>query len=297
MRIFAFLIVLFLITPLIAKEITEQQKQEILANVENCVKNVASCNCTQFPEQGVSYCEKMTSGALACLRDFKAPACQDIDPTKVMIQGKSIKQIVEKIVQSYDKQITDCVNNENCDCSQFPQSVQELCADKIQKQKDCLESYDLEACNELENPNVKIFPDFTPQWIVNILDPIIRPLIKIRQENMRNFAIGSAMNSIGICFSDPYNCDCSSIKYATIRADCEQRARLMRTCLEYRDCAITGNETCTGIESCNDLTNMPLVPEVTPGFMKPFIEPVVLKFVCPMMKDWPYDKGNYASCK
>ena len=105
------------------------------------------------------------------------------------------------------------------------------------------------------------------------------------------------LGSVEACIKDVGNCDCSSIKYATIRADCQQRSRLMKTCLEYRDCALAGNASeCSGIESCYNLTKMPLVPEVTPGFLKPLIEPIVLKNVCPMMAKWPYDKGNYRRC-
>lgn len=282
---------------ILAQEVNETEKQQILSGVEKCVKDIGSCNCSEFSEKGQVYCSKIVNGTLACLADFKNEKCQGIDPTKVMINGLSIKNIVTRRVQDYDKQITDCVTGgTSCDCSQFPKSVQEFCNGKIQKQKDCLDSYDLDACTELENPNIKIFPDFTPQWIIDILDPIIRPLVRWYQEGMRNFAIGSAMQSIGICFSDPYNCDCSSIKYPTIRADCEQRARLMRHCLEYRDCAVAMNPNCEGVGNCIALTNMPLVPEVTPGFMKPFLEPIVLQNVCPMMAGWPYDKGNYAVC-
>jgi len=279
-------------------EIDEETKQRMLSSVSACIKDVGTCDCSIFPEDGRPYCERMTKGALACLADFSSPQCLEIEPTRIMIADKSIKEIIERRLSDYDDKITDCVNNNStCNCNNFPKSVIEFCENKKKKQTDCLEGYDLSACVELENPRIKIFPDNTPQWIVNLLEPIICPLVKMRQEGMRNFAIQSAMQSVGICFADPYNCDCSSIKYATIRADCQQRSRLMKTCLEYRDCALAGNASeCSGIESCYNLTKMPLVPEVTPGFLKPLIEPIVLKNVCPMMAKWPYDKGNYRRC-
>lgn len=283
----------------VAQEPDEQQMKDIQTKVEKCIKDETTCDCTEFEEQGQEYCGKMMNGALACLGNFTSPECQAVDPTKATINGISLKNAVTKRVQAYDKQITDCITaGANCDCTQFPKSVQEFCGNKARRQSDCLDRYDLDACIEMENPNIPLFPDFTPQWIIDILDPIIRPLVRAYQEGMRNFAIGSAMQSIGTCFADPYNCDCSSIKYPTIRADCEQRARLMKTCLEYRDCGVGGGgDECTGMEACTSLVNMPLVPEVTPFFMKPFLEPVVLQNVCPMMKGWPYDKGNYKSCQ
>ncbi|MDD5418163.1 MAG: hypothetical protein PHW96_04770 [Candidatus Nanoarchaeia archaeon] len=291
------LISIMIISAVIAQELTSEQEQAIQLKVQNCVNDVSTCDCSDV-EEGKEYCEKLVNGAKSCLANFESEACQSTDPTKAMVNGVPLKHLVRKRVHAYDTQITDCINSgAGCDCSQFPESVREFCENKAQKQSACLNGYDLDACIELENPDVQIFPDFTPYWLVDILEPIIRPLVRMYQEGMRNFAIGSAMQSIGVCFADPYNCDCSSINYYTIRADCEQRARLMRTCLNYRDCGVSGGgENCTGIEACNSLTQMPLVPEVTPAFMKPFIEPVVLQNVCPMMEGWPYDKGNYASC-
>lgn len=296
--VFLFFLSFFFISSAFSQEeLSEEEKQQILSDVEKCIHDVNECNCSKFGERGEAFCNNITSGVLACFADFKSEKCQSIDPTKVKINGISIKDIVIKRVQQYDKQITECIKNgESCDCSQFPKSLQEFCQNKVEKQKDCLENYNLNACIELENPNIKIFPDFTPQWIINILDPIIRPLVQKYQESKRNFAIGSAMKVVGTCFSDPYNCDCSQIDYLTIRADCMERAKLMKTCLEYRDCAISNQTNCEGMESCTALLNMPILPEVTPGFIKPFIKPIVLKYVCPMLESWPYDKGNYAIC-
>jgi hypothetical protein len=292
--------VLLLLSPVLAQELSEAQKAEVYSSVMDCVNDVNNCDCAGFDEEGQAYCNNTVTGVMACLVNLSSSECQSIDPTKVIVNGVSIAQAVRDKVLTYDESITSCVTSAaGCDCNSFPVSVRDFCEDKKAKETACLDNYDLDACMTLDNPDLKIFPDWTPSWIIAILDPIIRPLVEWRQQSERDMAVGSAMNSIGTCFADPYNCDCSSIKFPSIKADCMQRARLMRTCLEYRDCLLTaGNNTgiCTGIEACTSLVEMPLVPEVTPWFIKPFIEPVVLQNVCPMMTDWPYDKGNYASC-
>jgi len=285
----------------IAEELGSEKVAEIKANAVDCLNNVNNCDCSEFQEEGQAYCDKIVTGVMACLSDFSKPACQSIDPTKIVVNGVSLDSVVRKKVLDYDVDITNCVKGTSCDCSVFPVSIQEFCNDKMKQQTACLDDYDLEACMVLDSPQIKIFPDFTPDWLIAILDPIIRPLVLWRQQAERDSAIGGAMSFLGQCFADPYNCDCSPIKYSSIRADCMQRARLMKSCLEYRDCMLAVNDTsdsdaCDGRLDCVAIVNMPLVPEVTPEFMKSMIEPVVLQNACPMMEAWPYDKGNYAVC-
>lgn len=291
-----FLTTLFFSTAL--SQIPTDKQEEVQRNVIDCINDVNDCDCQGFEDEGKAYCNKLVNGGMACMANFSKPECQEIDPTKIVVNGVSLKKVVEDKVLQYDEQITSCVTGGECDCSEFPESVRAFCEDKKRLERACLQEYDLEACKKLDNPKIRIFPEFTPSWIVSILDPIIRPLVESRQKAERDAAVGSSMKFIGQCFADPYNCDCSPIKYSSIRADCMQRARLMKTCLEYRDCMLGAetNQSCTGKSSCEQLVNMPVVPEVTPEFMKPMIKPEVMKNVCPMMEDWPYDKGNYAQC-
>lgn len=307
---------LFLLTPVFAEDIEvtaesiaamseslgAERVAEIKSLVMGCLNDVNSCDCSLFEAEGVSLCNQLTGGAMACLVDFSKPECQALNPGQIVVNGVSLESVIRKKVLAFDESITACVTNvTDCDCTVFPVSVRSFCEAKKGLQTACLDDYDLEACNQLENPQIKIFPDFTPDWVVAVLDPIIRPLVEWRQASERDSAVGGAMTFIGQCFASPYNCDCSPIKFPSIRADCLERARLMRACLEYRDCmtsvsnATTGDE-CAGRVECTELVNMPLVPEVTPAFMRPFIEPEVLRRACPLMKGWPYDKGNYASC-
>ncbi len=296
--------ILVLFGSVFAQDLSEE---EAMNAVKECIRNVEDCDCSQFAHNNPEYdheedCERLTSIGRKCMKDLTAPECDQIDLEMLDaygMQGREIRQWIEGEVRGYIPEIEECVNlDEECDCSQFPDGIDEFCNNYASKQYACLEEYDLEACNTLEDQDIEVMSSWTPGWVRAILEPLIRPLVELRQDAMRAQAAGSAMSSVGECFRDPYNCDCSSIKYMSIRADCEQRARLMRTCLEYRDCAMSSEEpaNCTGREQCTTLVNMPVLPEATPGFMKPLIKPVVFDNVCPMMEDWPYDYGNYAPC-
>lgn len=288
---------------------------EVMSIVRDCVFDLSTCDCNMVRDlaagqqadeaqitEAISTCETQIGYARACMVDLSSDECSNINLATIEASftgGSTLRALIEERVRSYLPEIKNCVNLESCDCSLFPGGVDDFCQNYADKQSACLDSYDLEACNMMEAQDIEVLPSWTPSWVRAILEPLIRPLVEFRQEAMRAQAVGSAMGSVAECFSDPYACDCSSINYASIRADCEQRARLMRTCLEYRDCALGSADPgiCTGLESCNELVDMPLVPESTPGFMKPFLEPIVLQNVCPMMQGWPYDYwGNYASC-
>ncbi|PIU61037.1 hypothetical protein COX58_00335 [archaeon CG_4_10_14_0_2_um_filter_Archaea_38_6] len=280
---------------------SEMTNAQALAGIKDCILDVQNCDCSIF-EGHESECESQVSIGKACLMDLTAPECNDIDLSMLDLsaEGAELKAWIEDTVHSYLPSIESCVNLEaGCDCSQFPKGIDEYCENFGTKQSACLNEYDLEACNFLENQDIEVFPSWTPAWVRTLLEPLVRPLVEFRQEMMRSAAIGSAMASVGECFADPYNCDCSSINYYTIRSDCEHRADLMKNCLDYRDCALNGESPadCEGKNYCTELVNMPLVPEATPDFMKPLIEPIVLQNVCPMMTGWPYDYGNYAACE
>ncbi|MBN1923778.1 MAG: hypothetical protein JW791_03390 [Nanoarchaeota archaeon] len=298
-----------------------QNPADVMGFVRDCVFKTGECDCNVFLSsvdesdsnynsyvQAVQFCEEQKSFANTCLLDLSSPSCAELDLTQIAVQaglpaeaGDTMRAIIEERIRSDIPNIKECVNLEGgCDCSQFPGGVDEFCQNYVNKQKACLDDYDLEACNMLEAQDIEVLPSWTPSWVRVFLEPLIRPLVEFRQEMMRAQAVGTAMSSVATCFQDPYNCDCSSINYISIRSDCERRAKLMRICLDYRDCAMAEGAdpaSCEGREDCTLLVNMPLVPEATPGFMKPFLEPIVLQNVCPMMRGWPYDYGNYAACE
>lgn len=292
---------------------------DVMGFVRDCVFETGPCDCNEFLEgvdksdenydkyvEARDFCNEQKAFANTCLLDLSNPACANLDISDVAREaglppeaGVAMRELIEERIRSDLPEIEACVELEDeCDCSQFPGGVDEFCQNYVNKQNACLKRGDLEACLMLESQDIEVLPSWTPSWVRVFLEPLIRPLVEFRQEMMRAGAIGDAMSSVGECFEDPYNCDCSSIEYLSIRSDCEQRAGLMKTCLDYRDCALGSEDpgSCEGVEACTTLVNLPLVPEVTPGFMVPFIEPIVLQNVCPMMTGWPYDYGNYAAC-
>lgn len=302
------LLLLILFTPVVFA-FNPENPADVMSFVRDCVFKTGSCDCSVFEDaEANGFCEEQKNFANTCLLDLSDPSCTNIDLTRIAREaglppesGNAMRDLIEERIRSDLPEIESCVELESsCDCSQFPGGVDEFCQNYVNKQNACLEDYDLEACMMLEAQDIEVLPSWTPSWVRVFLEPLIRPLVEFRQEMMRASAIGDAMGSVGECFRNPYDCDCSSINYASIRSDCQRRADLMRTCLEYRDCAIGGDvdpETCEGLDSCTALVNMPLVPEVTPGFMVPLLEPIVLSNVCPMMIGWPYDYGNYAACQ
>ncbi|VVB75701.1 Uncharacterised protein [Candidatus Tiddalikarchaeum anstoanum] len=313
------IIALILISLFFASTAFAITEADVMNIAKDCVLNVENCDCNAMVEQlasqsgqqadtssadvqsKISFCQEQVGFGQACMADLGSSECSQIDLTVIensFTGGRALRSLIEEKVRSYLPEIKNCVNLENCNCAQFPGGVADFCQNYADKQDACLNSYDLEACNMMEAQDIEVLPSWTPEWVRIILEPLIRPLVQLRQDAMRVQAVGSAMSSVGACFRDPYNCDCSTINYASIRADCEERARLMKTCLEYRDCALGSAGNCTGEDTCVGIVNMPLVPETTPGFMKPLLEPIVLQNVCPMMQGWPATNwGNYASCK
>ncbi len=294
---------------------------EVMSFIRDCVFESGSCDCNEFMSdvqpgdenydeflEAKDFCLEQKNFANTCLLDLSNPSCANLDVTQIAAEaglppeaGDTMRALIEERIRSDLPNIEDCVELEaGCDCSQFPGGVDAFCENYVNKQNACLNDYDLEACNLLEAQDIEVLPSWTPGWVRVFLEPLIRPLVDFRQEMMRAQAVGDAMGSVGQCFQDPYNCDCSGINFYSIRSDCEQRARLMRNCLEYRDCAMSGHgnpSNCAGEGNCTTLVNMPLVPEATPGFLTPFIEPIVLQNVCPMMRGWPGDYGNYRGCQ
>lgn len=209
MKLLVSLIALSVVSSLLVHSVFAYSTAEAMAMAKDCVFNLDSCDCSllasEAESQGgdgaeaVAFCEKEVGYAQNCITDLQSPDCEKIDLTAIensFSGGSTLRSLIEDRVRSYIPEIKNCVNLENCDCSAFPKGVDEFCQNYVTKQDACLNGYDLDACNMLDNQEVEVLPSWTPSWVRTILEPLIRPLVQFRQQMMETQAIGSAMTSV-----------------------------------------------------------------------------------------------------
>jgi hypothetical protein len=274
-----------------AKKECEDNKNQALGEIDNaikgalskCFKNVDECDCSDLGlqefekksnvEEGVyvSFCEIQKEYGLSCKKEGKY--CDKLDDVEIYPVGMPpwlgkffansysdyIEKEKEKGAREAGEIITSCINNpETCDCSKTPSYAESFCEKMKKLQLKCYAD-DYNACLILEeSPNL---PEGMPEFTISGLNRMIEGLREARKKSSQGSAAKKVGDMILECMDDSKKCDCSFSPKGEIKAFCEHKKDLVKSCRDKKN-----------YDSCFKLDEEPIFTENMPQVIKDYLE-------------------------